>query len=294
MIRKPNFFIVGAPKCGTTALSEYLRAHPRIFFSEPKEPHYFNFDFINRHTKNIDTYMDYFAGANDSHVAVGEGSVFYLRSEVAIPEILKFNPEAKFIVMIRNPLEAVYSFHSEALFSLGELERDFTAAWNLQNDRQAGHNIPAIHPEPKVYLYGELFQIGAQLERLYALVVKDRIKIIVFDDFKSNPDSVYQETLAFLGIENDGRNYFPIINDNKRFKSKRLGRITAGLYQLKSRLGLSNVRLGLLARIASGNISRSKRDPLPAELRVRLIEYFSTDVKKLSSLIERDLSHWLV
>ena len=74
-MRKPNFFIVGAPKCGTTALSEYLREHPQVFMSRPKEPHHFATDMPRyRFTKNEADYLDLFSGADDSHTAIGEAS----------------------------------------------------------------------------------------------------------------------------------------------------------------------------------------------------------------------------
>ena len=76
MTARPNFFIVGAPKCGTTALSHYLRQHPRIFFSLPKEPHYFATDLPRyRMVTHEPAYLEYFRGAGPQHTAVGEGSV---------------------------------------------------------------------------------------------------------------------------------------------------------------------------------------------------------------------------
>ncbi|MGB3639413.1 MAG: sulfotransferase [Rivularia sp. (in: cyanobacteria)] len=74
---KPNFFIVGAPRCGTTALSEYLRSHPNIYVSQPKEPHYFAADLDNcRFTKTLEEYLSLFKFADSSHMAIGEASVF--------------------------------------------------------------------------------------------------------------------------------------------------------------------------------------------------------------------------
>src|SRR6185312_16840962 len=100
----PNFFIIGAPKCGTTALSEYLRRHPNIGFSEQKEPHYFNDDFSSRHIYSLDEYMKCFASNSADKVAIGEASVFYLSSRSAVRNILQHMPDAKFIVMLRDPV----------------------------------------------------------------------------------------------------------------------------------------------------------------------------------------------
>lgn len=95
---KPNFFIIGAPKCGTTALCEYLRAHPRIGMSIPKEPHYFCTDCTTRF-RTIYTQQEYlrcFDHVQDGCAVAGEGSVWYLFSEAAVVNILRFAPDAKF------------------------------------------------------------------------------------------------------------------------------------------------------------------------------------------------------
>ncbi len=140
---QPNFFIVGAPKSGTTALSDYLRDHPNIFFSEPKEPHYFAQDFEKyRLTKTLEEYLSLFDESTPNHLAIGEGSVFYLFSSVALKKIYEFDPQAKIIVMLRNPVDLVYSFHSQQLFSADEDEQSFEKAWRLQGVRQQGKHIP--------------------------------------------------------------------------------------------------------------------------------------------------------
>ncbi len=84
-MKKPNFFIVGAPKCGTTALAAYLKEHPQVFFSDPKEPHYFNDDFANRHTTSLQTYLSYFHDALDSHLAIGKYQLYFFKKCFFLP-----------------------------------------------------------------------------------------------------------------------------------------------------------------------------------------------------------------
>ena len=113
--RVPDFFIIGAPKSGTTSLSEYLRAHPGIFFSQPKEPFFYSEDYT--HPGRISRRGDYlalFAGAPPGAL-LGEGSTWYLRSAVAVPRILQDNPDARFIVMLREPLAMLRSLHAHQL-----------------------------------------------------------------------------------------------------------------------------------------------------------------------------------
>ena len=85
--RKPNFFILGAPKCATTSLANWLREHPHIFVPTRKEPEFFNTDDEpHKHggIANLDAYEALFRDACEKHLAVGEGSVWYLSSSTAI------------------------------------------------------------------------------------------------------------------------------------------------------------------------------------------------------------------
>src|SRR6056297_911031 len=145
---KPNFYIVGAPKSGTSALAFYLSEHPQVFFSRPKELFYWSDD--HQHARDLhsvytlDDYLKFFQGANPTtHRAIGEGSVNYLQSHNAIENILKFNPEAKFIAMLRDPVDVAYGMHGELVRHYFEDVLDFEKAWALQSDRANGNRIPA-------------------------------------------------------------------------------------------------------------------------------------------------------
>src|SRR5690625_588329 len=156
----PNFFIIGAPKSGTTALSEYLRQHPEVLFSNPKEPHFFNDDFSHRHITSLDKYLSCFAHATGEERALGEGSVFYLYSKTAVSNIVGQSPHAKFIVMLRIPIEAVYSWHWEVLFNHGENLNDFEEAWHAQEKRKQGKSLPPHNRVREALRYGPLFSYG--------------------------------------------------------------------------------------------------------------------------------------
>ena len=108
-MKRPNFFIVGAPKCGTTALYQYLNEHPQIYMSDIKEPAYF------RQRSNFKTEADYlalFAGARDE-IRLGEATPSYLRSPEATEAIYRFDPDAKIIIMLRDPVSLMMSTYSQ-------------------------------------------------------------------------------------------------------------------------------------------------------------------------------------
>src|SRR5262249_20365906 len=139
-IRKPNFFIVGAPKCGTTSMANYLSWHPRIFVSAVKEPHYFarhtwrnpNDRLIPSYRNSLEHYLKLFQDVPEDSLAVGEASVRYLMNRKSLEEIAEFAPDARIIAMLRNPVDLAYSLHSELLKHYMEDVEDFEKAWGLQ------------------------------------------------------------------------------------------------------------------------------------------------------------------
>src|SRR5882672_4936026 len=109
----PEFFIVGAPKCGTTSLYAYLSRHPAVFMPRVKEPFFFCSDIqTTSMVRSLDDYCALFALAPLGSMR-GEASTLYLFSEVAIPRIMALRPDAKILVMLRNPSDAAYSFHQQ-------------------------------------------------------------------------------------------------------------------------------------------------------------------------------------
>ncbi len=294
----PNFFILGAPKAGTTALSEYLREHQDIFFSYPKETNFFNDDFSNkfRRITNIETYLNQCFYNSKGYKAIGEGTVYYLYSKVAVDNILKFNPEAKFIVMLRNPVEMAYSLYSTTYLAGDETVDDFKIAWGLQKERRSGKKIPKTCRDPQVLQYGELCMTGKQTERVSGKIDSKNLKIICFEDFKNNTLNVYKDVLMFLNIEYDNRTVFPVINENKVPRSKffiqiteKTGRINIGL--LKRKLGIKP-GVSLLGPIAKLNYKSVERPKLDDSFILELKDYFKDDIKLLESVINKNLSHW--
>src|SRR5436190_21521408 len=111
-MKTPNFFIVGAPKCGTTAMYEFLKQHPQIFMTR-KEVDFFGSDlYMKERIRDESAYLQLFAAATDEF-RVGEGSVWYLYSKRAAAEIKRFVSDARIIIQLRDPTDMIYSLHSE-------------------------------------------------------------------------------------------------------------------------------------------------------------------------------------
>jgi len=222
---KPNFFIAGAPKCGTSALSKYLRSHPNVFMSVPKELNYFSYECNNRyrHAKSLDQYLVFFKDCKPEHLAIGEASPVYLSSSASMNSIHEFDKKAKIILMLRNPVDLAYSFHSTLRANFFEDESDFQKAWNLQDSRRAGHNIPRTCPNPFYLQYSKICRLGDQVEEVLKIFPPEQVLWILFDDFTASTKMVYEDVLSFLGIPSDGKSSFPRVNEGKVVESWRLG-----------------------------------------------------------------------
>lgn len=132
---KPDFFIAGAPKCGTIAMCAYLAQNPNIFIPRNTEPNFFASDLTGKRTIRTEAeYLNLFRDGGGK--LCGEGSTWYLFSKRAAKEIYDFNPDAKIIIMLREPVEFLRSLHNQLLFDGNEDIEDFQEA--LRAEQSAG------------------------------------------------------------------------------------------------------------------------------------------------------------
>lgn len=303
----PDFFVVGAPRCGTTSLCRYLMRNPQICFSRPKEPHYFT---RIDHTPGADElkrdYLGrYFAHCTPAHRLLGEGSVSYLYLSGVIERILHFNPDAKFIVQLRNPLTMLPSYHLRMQFLLQEDETNFETAWELQSARSRGENLPKLCLDARLLAYSEVAKFGAQVERLFNLAGRERTHVIVFDDFVSDTLAVYRQTLEFLGIDYDGQTDFERRYESQIYRYRWLqklffvpatsdGKIAETLQQRSRKYNPDgSKRKGLIKRLTDLNKVPQPVRPLTPRMADSLRETLRPDIQHLSQLLNRDLSFWL-
>lgn len=294
----PNFFIVGAPRSGTTSLSTYLKSHPNIFMSALKEPSYFDFDLYRKTKISLDHYLALFAPADPNvDLAIGEATPTYMFSECAITEIVKFNPKAKFIALLRNPIDLVQSIHSHEVFWGEEDITDFEKAWREEPERREGKHIPFSCREPKWLWYSQWGRYGDQIERLYNLAGKDKVKVVIFDEFVDDPKKTYEEILAFLGVPSDGRKEFPRVNEGRTVRwlipQQVYSLLVSFAWILRSKFGLAMKSYGISTKILSLNADTLKKGTLSPRFREELNQYYHDDMMKLSKLLGRDLSYWV-
>ena len=293
---KPNFFIVGAPKCGTTAMNDYLHQHPDIFMAR-KEVHYFGKDLKTKMKLSESDYLKNFQDAGNKKI-IGEASVWYLFSETAAEEIKKFAPHAKILIMLRNPAEVIHSLHSQHLFDGNEDVFDFETALNLDDERKKGINLPHSVDFSELPPYKDAVLFSGQVKRYFNVFAKENVHVILYDDFIANTKKTVSDTLKFLGVNEQEKIDYVIINPNKRIKWFYLHRMIKNpSVRLKRMMRLvlpvRKLRHFIMFYLFKWNIKTERREEMGVNLQTRLRKFLAGDINLLSKIINRDLSNWL-
>lgn len=294
----PNFFIVGAPKCATTSMHYYLRQHPNIYMSVPKEPFYFGSDLSSHQlkTKDKDEYLSFFEDVK-SEKRIGESTVWYLYSENAPHEIKEFNPGSRIIIMLRNPVDAMHAMHSQFLFSGNEPIEDFREAIDAESRRRNKNDIPSSVYFPDGLLYTEVYSYYQQVKRYFNVFGEQQVKVILLKDLKNSAEACYKDVLRFLQVGEYLPSNFESHNSNCQLKSdvlRELVRQVPGetLSTLRTLVPVQSCA-DIWQQIKPFIVDNFNRKPIDSDLKNRLIDRLKPDIVKLENLIERDLSHWI-
>lgn len=292
---RPDFFIVGAPKCGTTAMDAYLKQHPEIFVPDAKELHHFGRDLVmNRHRDDRAQYLARFAGRGPQHTRAGEASVWYLWSRTCARELYEFDPESRIVIMLRDPVEVMYSQHSQAIVNaLGDEDiLDFEQALAAEPDRAAGRRIPRHCTFADGLRYRAIADFAPQVRRYFDVFGRDRVHIIIFDDFRADTAGVYRDLLRFLEVDDAFEPAIEVVNANQVVGSHKVRRLQKMIPPGLKDLVPDRARRRVSETISRANITYKKRPPMDPELRRRLSAELAGQVEALSELLGRDLSHW--
>ncbi len=314
MTKLPTFLIVGAVKAGTTSLHAYLQLHPEVFMSPVKETNHFSdadmlFDHFNldyrqdisinlekylagpmdkkvhiAHVRTWEQYRKLFRDVKDEK-AIGEVSNSYLylpSTAVAIKEKL---PDVNIVMILRNPAERLFSQFLMNL-RLGKIaEKDLLK--EIENDQQKPVKGWGVS-----HLYLEAGNYYAQVKRYYDTFSASQIKVIIFDDFKKDPEGVMKDLFLFLGVDPEYR-----VDMGKKYNEAgvpRFGKLNyfltqTGLYTLSKKV----VPESLKQKVKDIFYSKSKVPKMTSHERQWLLHYYKADIEALSGLLHRDLSGWM-
>jgi len=302
---KPSLFIVGQPKSGTTALHNFLDQHPEISMSIVKEPNHFSKDF---HQESDSFYKkklyfpyraekEYLKIFNTKHnpKIIGESSTLYLYSKVAAQEIYKFNPDSKIIIILRNPVDFIYSLHSEYIILDRENIIDFKSSLSLEESRKSGKNIPYAVKFPSRLFYSERAKYYDQIKRYFDVFPVANIKTIIYEDFKKNNQKTYQEIIDFLGLTAEFKLDFDQINISKAPRNiivnslinnpflKKKVRVLGNILPLKTYIKIKDfVKENVL-------LKKYPRTLLDTKIRQELMTQFKPEVIKISRFLNINL-----
>lgn len=305
--RLPNFLIIGAARSGTTTLHYVLGQHPQIYMSPNKETNFFSF-YCNdgqvpqvtrvedvaiidqRSVKTLEDYCFLFRGVN-KEIAIGEASPSYLLVPEVPLAIRESIPDAKIIVVLRQPIEKAYSHYLRkcpGLYSYGE---DFAEV--LERDEQR------IAAQGRGTSFLGHCRYYSCLKRYYEVFEHDRIKVCLFEELEHDPEAFYADLFRFLGVDPGFKPDVSIkYNQSGLGKARPLVFVTQGGLSLRRRL-IQHLPPNMASRLSrwrhklrSANID--KPPPLDPALRRALTRrYFEEEIRKLQDLIGRDLSSWL-
>jgi len=295
-------FVVGAPKSGTTSLYEYLAGHPDVFMSPVKEPMYFAPDMRGgprrRFEYRVDEaqYMSLFAGARDQKT-IGEASTRYLASHAAPRLVREFEPQARIVIMLRNPVEMIHALHNERVSFGTEEITDFEEALAADADRAAGRRLRQ-GADPLWAVYRNKARFGEQVARWIDKFERERVHVIIFDDFADDTPGEYRKLLEFLDVD---PSYQPASYAARRKSHRRRGGLLRAMVQSPAaRWAVHRLLPAVFGRTRSArlvwrfrqsrlNLKAAPRQPIRPELRRQLEAEFAPDIAQLSSILERDL-----
>lgn len=295
----PNFFIVGAARCGTTSLNRYLSQHPEIFITPKKETHFFACGLFpssfkgpgdERLNERVITdeaqYAQLFASVKGAK-AVGEASVFYLCYPGTAEQIAHAVPNAKIIILLREPVERAYSAYT---FLFGRETVEFAEGLRREEERKQADFEP-------MWWYKEAGLYYHQVKHYLDIFGAEQVKVVLYDDLCANPEQTLRAIFSFLGVKED-----VAINTSVRYnpagvpKSRRLYLLLdhfiyhpSPLEKRIKSLVPHHLRLTWASK-AIGMFTRS--DSMDTRLYTQLKASFEEDVSKLEDLLQRDLRHW--
>lgn len=313
--KEPNFFVIGAAKCGTTTLYDFLEHHPEVYMSPIKEPHHFSKDIIKENfsdeykhylkTRNVNLeeylktdfsrkiwewyiddfnqYLQLFKKVSNEK-AIGEISNGYLFSSVAAKEIKAQYPDAKIVMILRNPIERAYSHY---LANVRDGRTTLSFKEELIADAQKSNKGWCIS-----HCYTEMGLYYDQVKRFTDVFDKDQIKIYLNDDLKKNAEAVAKDLFTFLGV-----NTKVDIDFHKKQNEARLPK-SAGFMKFITQTGLKRKIFRSMPKSIQDKVKplffkEGKIPKMSEEDKKWLMVQFREDINKTQNLIGRDLSSWL-
>lgn len=293
----PNFFLIGTAKAGTTSLYSYLEQHPEIYMSPVKEPRFFTPEIYSTYNNAVRSggrkvpltfkqYSQLFAGVQDE-TAIGEASTDYLYLAKSAARIKEKVPNAKLIVILRNPAERAFSAYCYQLRD-GYETLSFEEALNVEGSRIKQGFRPGWH-------YQEVGFYHDRIKQYLDIFPAEQIKIYLYEELASDSIKVTREIYHFLGVDSDFIPNFTKKNISGVPKNQTLHNLFTKENFLKSAIKPlipQQLRQTIYQKMRKNNLGDKPK--LSQKTKKQLTDIYEHDVIQLQTLIQKDLSAWLV
>jgi hypothetical protein len=300
--RIPDFFVVGHPKCGTTALHRMLRRHPQICIPL-KGPRFLSPELLplftsGKQPETLEQYLSIFSKARSGQ-RIGVVTPVYLLSHVAAGNIAELQPAARIIAILREPASFLRSFHLQCVQGRVETETDLRKAIALEGARREQKAIPRSSARPQELLYTEYVRYVEQLRRYHAVFPREQVLVLIYDDYRRDNEGTLRRVLEFLGVDDMA----PIeVLDANPTVGVRFRRLHAALHSVRSgqsppsRAVKASVKALTTAELRTSALKAMRQrliygEPPPPDdsLMLELRRRFKPEVVAVSEYLGRDL-----
>ncbi len=303
--RVPDFFIVGQPKSGTTALADMLRGQPGVYMPASKEPWFFATELLERTPprpegtpRTLNEYLAWFAQAAPEQ-RMGEASPLYLWSRTAAGRIASVCPRAKIVAILREPATLLRSLHLQFLETYVETESDFAKAVALEGARREGRQIPRHTYWPQTLMYSEHVRYVEQLRRYEGAFAPEQMLVLIYDDYRADNEGTVRRVLRFLEVQDTAPIEVLEANPSVGVRSQRLhelvhavsvgrGPMSLALKAAIKALTPTSMRRGAL-HATQRNVVYRQPPPPDETFMLELRRRFKDEVVALSEHLGRDL-----
>ena len=292
MKNKPNLFIVGGARCGTTSIYNYLNQHESIFFPLLKEPRFFLREYYkdeyyknirNKSIKNLDDYLRLYKNQNE-YKYYGDASPHYLAAYESAKQIKSFNPDAKIIIIIRNPIKRAFSNYRLRRNNKREF-LNFKEALEYELKYMNDFRLGSRH-----YIRDGMYYRGI---KEYKEIFGENCLVLLHDELVENSYYIVNKILNFLRVKNFNSINTNFISQQTNINSESL--IYKIIKNKKSRLiskYLGKITKQVIKSFIYKKLIYKKHEMTAVEKKI-LHEVFDPEIIKLQKLINKDLNHWL-
>ena len=293
----PNTFLIGAQKAATTSVYSWISQHPNICGPMAVKDYGFftRDDFYN---KGLSSLSSFYEEVYQNEEVIIQGSVHYIFFEKALKRIKEFNPDAKFILLLRNPTDRAISAYKYAVkFNYEDLP--IYEAFSMENERLIDDDIQVL--SQLTYKHHGLY--FKQIQNFLKFFKKEQLKIILYEDISNKPEQVVKDIFSFLRVDPNVKLNFKSFNKTGEVKNKEFQKVVFGNGAIRNFIIQKVVKKilphKLTAKLKWKIIDLNTKDKnfnylnnISEGLQKELSGFFKEDIEQLEKFLSRDLSHW--